>query len=274
MLSIISILYSVEITESGVLFEYEDENAQSVFLVGSMNNWNTTAALMEKDENGIWGIILKLDSGKHTYKFVVDENWYYDQENPNIEDDGYGGSNSVIEIDKNGKFMNQSIENSEGNKSTFNPKIYFKGRYFANNIFLKNETDRFMLDKPEHDLNFGINIKFNSDFEGYTVLNVNNNEEGSEMWKTHFNYKRTYLKLKADYFNVTAFDNFGLFTFDDPLHIVGDIGYNGYNFGYDFSGIYAETSNLSSKSLSNLTYLTNVNIIGNESGNIYDYEIG
>ena len=244
MLSIISILYSVEITESGVLFEYEDENAQSVFLVGSMNNWNTTATPMEKDENGIWKIVMHLDSGKHTYKFVVDGNWHYDQENPNVEDDGYGGSNSVIEIDKNGKLMSQSIKNSDGNKSTFNPKIYFKGRYFANNIFLKNETDRFMLDKPEHDLNFGINIKFNSDFEGYTVLNVNNNEEGSEMWKTHFNYKRTYLKLKADYFNVTTFDNFGLFTFDDPLHIVGDIGYNDYDFGYDYGGIYAETSEL------------------------------
>ena len=31
---------------------------------------------------------------------------------------------------------------------------------------------------------------------------------------------------------------------------------------------------INSKSLSNPTYLTNVNIIGNESGNIYDYEIG
>ena len=98
MLSLISILYSVEITESGVLFEYEDETAQSVFLVGSMNNWNTTATPMEKDENGIWGIILNLDSGKHIYKFVVDGNWHYDQENPNVEDDGYGGSNSVIEL--------------------------------------------------------------------------------------------------------------------------------------------------------------------------------
>jgi len=252
MLSIISILYSVEITESGVLFEYEDENAQSVFLVGSMNNWNTTATPMQKDENGIWEIILNLGPGKHAYKFMVDGNWHYDQENPNVEDDGYGGSNSVIEIDKNGKLMSQSIKNSDGNKSTFNPKIYFKGRYFANNIFLKNETDRFMLDKPEHDLNFGINIKFNSDFEGYTVLNVNNNEEGSEMWKTHFNYKRTFLKLKADYFNVTTFDNFGLITFDDPLHIVGDIGYNGYDFGYDFSGIYVETSNVLANNISNI----------------------
>jgi hypothetical protein len=207
-----SISYSVEIRKNGVLFSYEDEKAQSVFLVGSMNDWNTTATPMEKDENGIWEIILKLDSGKHTYKFVVDGNWHYDQKNPNVEDDGYGGSNSVIEIDTDGKLIKISTKISDGIKSTFNPKIYFKGRYFANNIFLKNKTDRFMLDKPEHDLNFGINIRFNSDFEGYTVLNVNNNEEGNEMWKTHFNYERTYLKLKAEYFNVTAFDNTLLLT--------------------------------------------------------------
>jgi len=252
MLSIISILYSVEITESGVLFEYEDENAQSVFLVGSMNNWNTAATPMEKDENGIWKIVVHLDTGKHIYKFVADGNWHYDQDNHNVEDDGYGGSNSVIEIDKNGKLIKDTAKIPDGIKSTFNPKIYFKGRYFSNNVFLKNETDRFMLNKPEHDLNFGIHIKFNSDYEGYTLLNVNNNEEGSEMWKTHFNYKRTYLKLKADYFNVTAFDNFGLFTFDDPLHIVGDIGYNAYDFGYDFSGIYAETSNVLANNISNI----------------------
>ena len=115
MLSIISILYSVEITESGVLFEYEDENAQSVFLVGSMNNWNTTATPMEKDENGIWKVVLKLNSGKHTYKFMVDGNWQVDPQNPNLEDDGYGGSNSVI--DYNSRFKSDvklNYKNSNG----------------------------------------------------------------------------------------------------------------------------------------------------------------
>ena len=252
MILIISILYSVEVTKNGIQFEYRDKNAQNVFLVGSMNNWNTTENPMEKFDNGLWKIVLKLEPGKHSYKFMVGGNWHFDQDNPSFEDDGYGGSNSVIEIDNNGNLITNNAQNSDGIKSSFNPKIYFKGQYFSNNMFLKNETDRFMLDKPENDLNFGINIKFNSNFEGITVLNVNNREEGSEMWKTHFNYKRTYLKLNADYFNVIAFDNFGLFTFDDPLHIVGDIGYNGYDFGYDFSGIYVESSNLLSNNISNL----------------------
>ena len=145
ILLIMSISYSFEITKSGVLFEYEDENAEAVFLAGSMNNWNTTANPMEKDENGIWRIVLKLNSGKHTYKFVVDGNWQFDQENPNFEDDGYGGSNSVIEIDNKGKLINQSSIISDGIKSSFNPKIYFKGRYFSNNVFQKNEDQKYNL---------------------------------------------------------------------------------------------------------------------------------
>ncbi len=239
-------------TKKGVLFLYEDKNAQSVFLVGNMNDWNTTATPMYKNDNGIWEIIMKLDSGEHIYKFVVDGNWHFDQKNPNFVDDGYGGSNSVIEIDNNGNIVNNPANFSDGIKSTFNPKIYFKGRYFTNNVFLKNEIDRYMLDKPVHYLNFGINIKFNTNFEGFTILNVNSREEGNEMWKTHFNYKRTYLKLKADYFNVTAFDNFGLISFDNPLNIVGDIGFNGYNFGYNFSGFYMQTSDLLSNKISDI----------------------
>ena len=77
-----------------------------------------------------------------------------------------------------------------GIKSSFNPKIYFKGRYFSDNVFKKNQTDRFMLGKPVHDLNFGINIKFSSDFEGYTILNVDETWLGMadfrrRKWKVH-----------------------------------------------------------------------------------------
>jgi len=250
LFSTLSILYSVEITNSGVLFSYKDENAQAVFLVGSMNNWNTNATKMEKDDSGIWIVVLPLERGKYTYKFMIDGDWQFDQENPHYEDDGYGGSNSIIEIDKNGILINNSAKSNDGVKSTFNPKIYFTGRYFVKNLLLKNETDRFMLNKPNHDLNFGIIVKFNSRFQGNTVLNVNNSKEGVDLWKTHFNYKRVKLKLQADYFNITAFDNIGLVTFDDPLHIVGNIGYNDYDFGYGLSGIYAESSNLLSKQVS------------------------
>jgi len=251
-LIIISIAYSINITEEGILFEYEDDNAQSVYLVGSMNGWDTTATPMSKDEDGVWRILLKLDYGDYTYKYMVDGNWQFDQENSQFEDDGYGGSNSVIKYNGQDNTDDKNFSKSNGVQSGFNPKIFFKGQYFSNNIFLNNETSRFMLDKPEHDFNFGIKVKFNSDFEGYTILHVNNNNEGTEMWKTHFNYKRSYLKFNAEYIDVIAFDNMGLFSFDNPLHMLGDEGYNKYKFGFNYSGLHIQTSRLFSNKISQI----------------------
>ena len=134
-----SILFSLDEVNDGILFSYKDMNANSVFLVGSMNDWNTSASPMKKDTNGNWEIILKLDSGKYTYKFLVDNVWNIDQDNLNYEDDGYGGSNSLIEIDAKGQIIQNSISSSDI-KSNYNPKIYFKGRYYSNNIFNSYST--------------------------------------------------------------------------------------------------------------------------------------
>jgi len=242
----------VKDTVTGIEFSYEAPNAQAVYLAGDFNEWNTTGTPLSKDKNGVWKTVLKLAPGKYQYKFVVDGNWLFDQDNPNLADDGYGGSNSVVEIGVNGKIAAASKKAiSVGIKSTFNPKVYFTGRYYTLNRFLKNDTDNFMLEKPEHDLNFGLKIKFNSKFEGLTVMNINNNAEGSDMWKTHLNYKRTYLKLKADFFRLDAFDNFGTVTSPDPLHIIGDEGKYHYDFGYGFRGIYAETTEMISDKIFN-----------------------
>ena len=100
---IVSVLYSINVTENGILFEYDDQNAQSVYLVGSMNNWDASATLMKKDDDGVWRILLDLEYGLYAYKFFVDGEWKYDQDNPNFEDDGYGGSNSIVEYSENYK---------------------------------------------------------------------------------------------------------------------------------------------------------------------------
>tara|TARA_Y100001970_G_C14199379_1_gene840186 strand:+ start:92 stop:2005 length:1914 start_codon:yes stop_codon:yes gene_type:complete len=242
ILLLFSVSFTLDIQPGGIEFSYIDNNASSVFLVGSMNEWNTDATPLQKDNNGVWSIVINLEPGKYSYKFYVDGNWYYDQNNSEVEDDGYGGSNSIITISKDGSLLKDKKTVSNGVKSSFNPKIYFKGRYSVDNVFAKNETDYFMLDKPIHDLDFGIQIDFNPNFISYTILNVNNIKEGTEMWRTHFNYERTYIKLNADYFNLMAFDNYGLISFDNPLEIVGSIGYNNYDFGFNYSGILAETS--------------------------------
>ena len=49
IISMFTFLFCVETTKEGVLFLYENKNAESVFLVGSMNNWDQTMTPMEKD---------------------------------------------------------------------------------------------------------------------------------------------------------------------------------------------------------------------------------
>ena len=241
LLLIFSFLNSaVKETDSGYEFSFDDPNAQSVFIAGSLNGWNTTSDPLQKDENGIWKIVIDLPEGSHTYKFIVDGNWLFDQENPEVEDDGYGGSNSVVEVGSKG-IVNSEKEPEKGVKSAMNPKVYFTGRFISNNIFIKNSADRFMLEKPVNDLDFGIKVKLNQNFDVFTLLNVNNNEESVDIWKTHFKYEKAYLRLNIDLFKLIAFDNHGMITFDDPLHFLGDDGIYHYDFGYGYRGFYGRT---------------------------------
>ncbi|MCD6102180.1 MAG: glycogen-binding domain-containing protein [Candidatus Cloacimonetes bacterium] len=235
----------VNSVKNGIEFTYEAPNASSVTVAGSFNDWNTNANPLEKGENGIWKTVIKLSPGEYQYKFVVDGNWYVDPDNLNQTEDGYGGFNSVIEIDSKGKLVIKKAKQTRqtiGIKTALNPKVLFDGRYYTSNRFINNENERYMLDKPVHDLNLGVRVKFNNEFEGYTVLNINNGAEGADMWKTHLNYKRTLLKLNTNYFSLNGFDNFGSITFNDPLHIVGDEGKYHYAFGYGYKGVYAKSN--------------------------------
>lgn len=89
----------VTIKDGKVIFKLYAPDAKKVSLAGSFNNWNTEADIMKKDEKGFWSIIKILPPGKYQYKYVIDGNWTPDPMNENTADDGYGGKNSVIEIE-------------------------------------------------------------------------------------------------------------------------------------------------------------------------------
>jgi 1,4-alpha-glucan branching enzyme len=72
--------------------------AKEVFVTGSFADWNPSAQRMNKDADGVWRATLRLRDGKHLYKFVVDGNWIADPGNPDGENDGFGGTNSVLVI--------------------------------------------------------------------------------------------------------------------------------------------------------------------------------
>jgi glycosidase len=87
-----------------VTFFYSDSAASSVWVTGSFTSWAPTveagAIEMTSDGSGSWSATTSITpGGRHLYKFVVDgTRWEPDPVNPNREDDGFGGWNSVIEV--------------------------------------------------------------------------------------------------------------------------------------------------------------------------------
>ena len=73
--------------------------AASVRIVGSFNNWIPTGDyLMERNPDGTWSKIIPLSPGEYQYKFIVDDKWVEDLNNPNVVTDPYGGRNSILSV--------------------------------------------------------------------------------------------------------------------------------------------------------------------------------
>ncbi len=81
-----------------VTFVHVDQWARQVVLSGEFNQWSAAATPMNRQGDGRWQATLELPPGRHSYKFVVDGRWITD---PNAREqvaDGFGASNSVIEV--------------------------------------------------------------------------------------------------------------------------------------------------------------------------------
>ncbi len=72
--------------------------AKAVYIAGTFNQWNPTSLPLKKDKDGKWKIRIKLASGKHEYKYVVDGSWAQDTKCPESVLNSFGSYNSVIGI--------------------------------------------------------------------------------------------------------------------------------------------------------------------------------
>lgn len=70
-------------------------SAKTVSLAGDFTNWGSDPVKMNFDGK-MWYINVPLGTGKHAYKFIVDNKWITDPANPIEEDDGHGNLNSII----------------------------------------------------------------------------------------------------------------------------------------------------------------------------------
>ncbi len=71
---------------------------EQVFLAGTFNSWSTDATPMQR-KGERFEISLPLPVGEYQYKFVADGEWITDQKAKRFHPDGYGGQNSVIDVD-------------------------------------------------------------------------------------------------------------------------------------------------------------------------------
>ena len=87
-----------QITKTGTLrFAYSpEESVKTVYLAGSFNNWKPIS--MSKQKSGQFVRIMKLSSGTHEYKFIIDGVWRHDSDHGNPVLNSLGSLNSVVVV--------------------------------------------------------------------------------------------------------------------------------------------------------------------------------
>jgi hypothetical protein len=82
-----------------VQFVFVAPNAKTVALVGSFNDWDTSATQLRRGQGGVWTAELPLTGGRYTYSFVVDgKRWLADPTAPRSVDDDFGTPSSVLTV--------------------------------------------------------------------------------------------------------------------------------------------------------------------------------
>ena len=86
-------------------FEYRDPDARNVTLLGSFNGWDPVATPMRRKTDGLWIATVRLQPGRHEYKYLVDGEWRrettceeLDRDCPHCVPNNYGTMNCVLEL--------------------------------------------------------------------------------------------------------------------------------------------------------------------------------
>jgi len=82
-----------------VTLSLERTDAHEVSVIGSFNNWEAGKTILRRTAPGKWTVSLLLAPGRYSYKFLIDRKTkIVDPANSVTEPDGFGGSNSVLEV--------------------------------------------------------------------------------------------------------------------------------------------------------------------------------
>jgi len=88
----------VKAKEQVIEFTYYGPEANTVYLAGNFNAWNTKSLPMRKGADDIWRLEMKLSAGRHEYKFYVDGAWAQQLPCSTTTFNPYGTYNCVIGV--------------------------------------------------------------------------------------------------------------------------------------------------------------------------------
>lgn len=231
-------LAAPEKVAGGIRFTYRDANASKVAWAGAFNSWNGTAHPMTKDADGVWSVVIALPAGEQQYKFVVDGNWFADPENGVTAGD-FG--NSVVRVGPSGDLL----ASTSTSNTVYNPKILMGGRVIAlyESTWDPNTYARYELKRPEMNFDLGFDIRMSDALAAHFLLNVNPSNEDVQDYRSRLNFKRGMLNLVQPGFQTRFFDSENVGTWDDPMHLVGNMGIYGHPFGYQRTGVEVRSHN-------------------------------
>ena len=221
---------ATEAVEDGIRFSLTDPAAQSVALAGEFNNWSTTATPMNK-EGDVWSITMALEAGKHEYKFVIDGQWVADPDNP-VTSGEYG--NSALTVLSDGSIMAMQATSNV----SLSPKLLVGGRVFGRYEARSTEErdKQYELRRPNLDMDIDFRVRINDELNAHMLTSINNESENIDFWQTRLNFERGSLTLDNPTVFLKAWDNEAVGTWDDPLHLVGNVGIYQYEYGYNTVG--------------------------------------
>ncbi len=222
-------------TPNGVEFSIYAPYAESVYIAGDFNNWNTSQLPLKKDELGVWKRVIYLPPGRYEYKFIVDGEYVADPMNPTTAG-AYG--NSVIWVKEDGSI---SLTPPPSGNLPNNPNVFIHGdlRGFLN--FNKNDEGGRLYSLQ--------NTLYDAKLDIGSVIGGSNlwtrfryNTTSGELGNIPVKLERLDVKLSKGVSFLRGFYNRFVTQFDDPLISVGCVNNYCDPYGRDEEGVLASTS--------------------------------
>ncbi len=217
----------VRVLDDEVYFTITAPGAEAVYLVGDFNNWNATMEKMERTGDA-FEISLYLVEGSYRYKFVVDGRWIVDPENPG---DPTRGSPLVL-VEKPAGLMLLTVDPEE-EKAVPSLSPWF--RYISQLRWNPPGEDDF---DDWHLANLGLSIQ-REHLRGMALLQATSDTWNASGEPRHYvAFDRGFVGTDVGGLDLDAFtDHSSVWTSQDPVSVVGNVGVFDYNAGYNRNGV-------------------------------------